>query len=892
MEVKFEPLIVPSDYTTLGVYFTSGASFSSKLHADKLRSGVLKDIIAARNAGPRPPWKQNIAKPADELANRVLSGKVLIDPKDPLFDRTDLSDDVKKLFALYKALERMRESAEYAQSTQGRRTSGILDRVFQRQVGEITDYLSDTRFLDMSLVAGLVQDSITSTVNLPQVEKAPRYVGGMVSTSQTAAVSGLAAGDKFTITVTQNGVDKVVNIDLADVSGTLSLDNIVDHLNSELLSAGISTEFSVEAFSSESYGLRVDVGYEETVNFSADAATEAGALYITGLRGTGDNGGAFITKIEDLGSADPTEDYYKGIDSVGAADKANGVAVDSQGNVYVVGTTAGDLGDQPIEGSNDVYLRKYDAAGTLIYTQRLGATENASGFAVAVDGNDNVIVAGQVSGTLTTDGYGGNYDTFVTKYSSDGQELFTRQAAPFANDAALAITIDSSDNIFLAGLAYGAIANDQTYGGGSDAYVTKLDSSGTLVYNKQFAEAGDEKATAITVDNAGNVYVAGENDGSLFVRKYADTSSNDPALWEHTAALGSEGAATGIALDSNNDVYFTGYTTSSTLFGTPVTAHSGGVDGFLGKLDNATGAVTFGTFFGTTADDRSYGVAIDTSTNDAYITGSTAGTLSGETSSGKVDAFAAKIDSTGNVIWNHQFGGAFDQKGLGIAFDSNGTNVLTRLGLPNGNIPQEQAYTVTTATPVRDGRYFFVSVDGEAPVKITIDRDDSFGALSFKLRAAFGTKGNALFVDSDIEGRSLKIDALDGHKIEIIAGPEGKDALTGLGLKPVVLFGEIKEGDTTSEAVSAFGLEFTNNLNILTESEAADAVTILENAQRIVRKAYRLLTEGPEEEFVDPGKASALTLRRLASYQAALDRLVVQPTLFSAGSRSALFLTA
>ena len=90
-------------------------------------------------------------------------------------------------------------------------------------------------------------------------------------------------------------------------------------------------------------------------------------------------------------------------------------------------------------------------------TQRLGAKGDASGFAIAIDSNDNVIIAGQVSGTLTTDGYGGGYDTFVTKYDSTGQELFTRQASPYSNDAGLALTIDSSDNIFIAGLTYSAM---------------------------------------------------------------------------------------------------------------------------------------------------------------------------------------------------------------------------------------------------------------------------------------------------------------------------------------------------------------------------------------------------------------------------------------------------
>lgn len=881
--------IIQADYSGLSSYYSTGASMGSGLHAEFLKQGVLKEIIAARNAGPRPPWKIRTFKPADELANRVLSSKVLIDPKDPLFKHENLSEDLKKLFALYKALDRMRELTEFAQTNKGRGMPGILDAIFQAQISTVSNYVGDSDFDKFNLVPGLIKDEIESTLKIPQIEKAPRYVGTIVSSSRTDAVAGLAAGDKFTITVTQSGVDKVVDIDLADVSGTLSLDNITDYVNTQLLAAGISTTFEVEYFNDTSFGIRIEVGYEETVNFSADAATEAKAIYITGTRGSGDSGGAFITKLEDLDTADPTENFYNGIDSVGTADKAAATAVDSLGNVYVVGSTAGDLGGLTTEATSDVYLNKYDSVGNLLFTQRLGATGDASGFAIAIDSNDNVIIAGQVSGTLTTDGYGGSYDTFVTKYDSTGQELFTRQAAPYANDAGLSLTIDSSDNIFVAGLTYGAIASTETYGGGSDAYVTKLDSSGTLVYNKQFAESGDEKVTAITVDTAGNIYVAGENDGSLFVRKYADTDAS-AFDWEYTGTLGTEGGITGIALDSSNNVYFTGYTSNTSLFGSPVAAHSGDVDAFMGKLDNAAGTLTFGTYLGTAAADKAYGIAIDTATDDAYITGSTAGTLSGETSSSKVDGFAAKFDSTGALVWNHQFGGGFDQAGLGIAFDTNGTSVLSRLGLSSGQVPQEYADSITSSTTVRDGQYFYISVNGAAPTKITIDRDDSFGILSFNLRAALGVMGTAEFVDDDITGRYLRIEALHGNKVEITAGRGDYNALPGLGLTETILFGKPDdEEDSTAAAANPYELGFTFDLNVKTESKAADALVLIENAQREIKKIYKFLVQGPEEDFVDPGQASALTLQRLAAYKAAFSQ--VQSLISTPGATALSLLT-
>ncbi len=245
---------------------------------------------------------------------------------------------------------------------------------------------------------------------------------------------------------------------------------------------------------------------------------------------------------------------------------------------------------------------------------------------------------------------------------------------------------------------------------------------------------------------------------------------------------------------------------------------------------------------------------------------------------GNGDGFVAKFDKNGALDWSHQFNGSFANVTNGIAFDTDGTNVLSRLGLPEGKVPPDISDNVTAVSATRPGAFFYISVDDGELQKIQVENDDTFGFLSYKIRRAIGaldpTLGNAVFVDDDIEGRHLKIQALNGHKIQIFAGSEGFDALKGLGLKEAVLFGEAPEGDTESAANNAFGLGFTSDMSIATPDETVDALVLLKNAQRIVRKAYTLLTQGPEEEDILPkGQASALTLKRLASYQDALSRL-------------------
>ena len=306
---------------------------------------------------------------------------------------------------------------------------------------------------------------------------------------------------------------------------------------------------------------------------------------------------------------------------------------------------------------------------------------------------------------------------------------------------------------------------------------------------------------------------------------------------------------------------------------------------FVAKLNGATGAVSYGTFIGTTADDRIFGIAVNPATTGehAYVTGETAGMLSGKTSFGQVDGFVVKLGNAGAESWRHQFGGGFDTRGNSIALDAAGTNVLSRLGLPTGTVPPDSSETVTSRTTAREGQYFVVSVDNGPPKKVEVESDDTFGFLAFKIREAIGApdKGSAGFEDGDIARRFLKITALNGHKIELSPGRGDLNGLVGLGLSAGAFYGETTDPTSLREnskkvlekVEAAYGLGLTSTMSLKDKASAADAETLLDNAIRIVKKAYRLLTEGPEEPFKFPTQPPAHLQKQIAQLQGALDRL-------------------
>src|SRR5690606_875683 len=103
--------------------------------------------------------------------------------------------------------------------------------------------------------------------------------------------------------------------------------------------------------------------------------------------------------FEELGIEKDTGD---GLTRRAVETTASKVAVDSQGHIFVIGTTEGDIGREINRADGgDVYLSKYDAAGNVIWQRLLGASGSAEGFSLAIDSGDNIVVAGSVDGSLT-----------------------------------------------------------------------------------------------------------------------------------------------------------------------------------------------------------------------------------------------------------------------------------------------------------------------------------------------------------------------------------------------------------------------------------------------------------------------------------------------------------
>lgn len=839
--------------------------------------------------------------------------------------------DSQNLFALYNALTSLRTLAQYASDDRTSLSSlGRLDTRFQGGLIEIGEFLKTATFERTEVLYGEATDTIKSSASLGTSEV--DYVGARIHVGDRDAVlAGLDGTEQFTITLKKGLNIDVVNIDLATMTDPLTLDNIALHVNKQIAAV-------VEADLSERYRTRFTVaekdggfafkirGYaEETVNLtaaSAPALVIAGTFKATGTD-TLDNG--IVTRIGDLGTADPTQSTKTSIDALAsdqppsevenadgtttatdpvlASSQALATSVDSAGNIYVVGTTTGDFEGQ-FNGSTvqDVYLRKYDSAGNLLFERLLGAQEDASAFAIAVDSNDDVFISGRTSENLTPEAVITSEDTFVTKFSSTGSEIFTHQIQAVAADAGLSLTVDAAGDVFVVGKITGLIDGSATQTGTQDAFIQKLSGSdGSILVSHQFGGPGSNEALDVEIASDGNILVLAKYNG---FGRLIKLDATDPTTEIFSVILGDlQGGALSEIAVSGTQIYVTGYSANAAFGGGTVTqAHSGGTDGFVVRYDDAGGsaAVNYTAFVGAGGEDKATNVVTDGT--DVYVLGTTDSAIGAEAQIGSTDSFVTKFDAaTGAKVWDHQFGSSLGAtNATGLALSSQGESSLTGLGLPQGDIAQTQDRTITSQTSVREGYSFYLSFNGGDPKRFTIQDGDTFADIAKRINRL-----NFRYVDASNlytagTGSQLQLKAINGASIDIIAGPEGKDALVGLGLEETKIFDDgavpVVDPDADEDAepddtilAKTYGLDLNQFLHLLDKKSASFAITQIDNATAILQKAFRALNPDPvlaalKAKSKFNGPVPAHLQAQLANYQAGLVRLS------SGGSSSSLFL--
>jgi uncharacterized delta-60 repeat protein len=299
-----------------------------------------------------------------------------------------------------------------------------------------------------------------------------------------------------------------------------------------------------------------------------------------------------------------------------------------------------------------------------------------------VDSSANIYVTGYTDKKLHGNNNSGKSDMFIVKYNSSGTRQWTKQFGTSGWDAGYGVAVDSSNNIYVTGYTYGGL-DGNTNSGGRDIFLVKYNSSGTKQWTQQFGTSGGDLGYGVAVDSSNNIYVTGYTGGGLdgntnsggkdiFLVKY---NSSGTKQW--TQQLGSSKSDNGTRkdyglasnVDSKGNIYVTGYTEG----GLDGNTNSGERDIFLVKY-NSSGTKQWTQQLGTPTFDEGNGVAVDSSDN-IYVSGWTRGEL--DTYAGHDDAIVLKYNSSGTKQWTRQFGSNSYDYAYGVALDSSGNIYVT-----------------------------------------------------------------------------------------------------------------------------------------------------------------------------------------------------------------------
>jgi hypothetical protein len=409
------------------------------------------------------------------------------------------------------------------------------------------------------------------------------------------------------------------------------------------------------------------------------------------------------------------------------------VAVDTSGNVYVAGMTASadfptTVSALPALGGTDVFVSKFDAAGTLVFSTVFGGSSSERVRALALDSSGNIVVVGDTYSpdfpvanpihpsfhpAICSEFGGICSDGFAATLDPTGQSLvFSTYLGSTRADSVMDVAVDGEGNMYVVGTTESPTFEGATplrnFGGSGEAFIAKIPpAGGSFAYFTYLGGTFRESGEGIAVDTSGNTYVTGttgsqnfptlnpiqaapENfSDSVFVTKLdrAGAIAYSTYLDGHSTDSGFD-----IAVDTSGRAHVVGIT-SSTNFPTVNAQQAflrGVNDVFVAKLHPSGSSLEYSTYLG--GNDREqvfldFWGALDVTVNDnghAYVTGATQSNdfpaadpirpFGGGTctvfpfrTEPCPDAFVSKFDVDGRIMFSSPIGGSNDDRGRGVA---------------------------------------------------------------------------------------------------------------------------------------------------------------------------------------------------------------------------------
>ena len=444
-------------------------------------------------------------------------------------------------------------------------------------------------------------------------------------------------------------------------------------------------------------------GSEAGVDAAVADGPRDGASSTTDSRPVDGDGPPARDAAPDTGPLVPSAGTLASATSYGGAgnDEGYDVAVDRAGNVIVVGTfeLTVQIGGTTLvsKGGDDAFVAAFAPGGAPRWAKGFGsATGDDRAQGVAVDSAGNIYVCGLFTGAADFGGKQqtatGSWDIFLVSYDPNGTLRWAKRAGAVGRDFAYDVAADPAGNVLLTGYYEGAASFDATSlpaRGDLDIFVAKYaGSNGTLTWAKGFGSGGTESGYGVDADAAGNVVLGGSyaapidlgqgpigSTSGSFVAKLTPTGSltwakpfENTTLWDLDVERASGRVLVASRVGAGADL------------GAGPLAPAGGQDALVQSLD-ASGAQQWYAILSGALSDIGLGVTVD-GLGNSYAIGMGGidmdlGTGTLVPGNGNQDVFVVSHDAAGKLRWAKLFGGPDQDRGYGIAVAPSGALWVT-----------------------------------------------------------------------------------------------------------------------------------------------------------------------------------------------------------------------
>lgn len=421
---------------------------------------------------------------------------------------------------------------------------------------------------------------------------------------------------------------------------------------------------------------------------SAGAGGSGSAVSVTSS-GVTSGSGAASGSVGSGGAAGPgcAADVERSL-AFGSAgfDEITGLVVDTSGNIYVAGTSAGNVViDSSLvsgHGGADAFVAKLGPDLSLLWARTYGDALDQGAHGLALDPNGGIVVAGDAQGSIDLGGgalaSAGDRDVFVAKLDVDGEHLWSRMFSGQAADWAHGVAVDPAGNVFVGGSIGATVDVDgivvSAAAGPGDAFVAKLAADGTPLWAASYGDAAYQGVHSIAAFSTGDVVITGDAAGpvdfgggavgptsggtalDVFVVKL---SGNGSHVWTVPFVGSGRERAHSVAIDSADRVVTTGQFTGTASFAGLDLTSAGADDVYLVKLD-AAGTLVWGQRHGDSSIDNIRQVTVGAD-DDVLLAGPVSGStdlgcgpVGGE--DGDPMGFVRRLDASGAHRLTHLFG--------------------------------------------------------------------------------------------------------------------------------------------------------------------------------------------------------------------------------------------